>query len=830
MEEKVRLTCCSVHLPSGRLLDGRDGVLTPRELELLRYLSARPGQVVPREELMQQVFGYAPTAQSRAVDKSMVTLRKKVELDPAEPDHLRTVSGVGYRFEARRSEPHLPAEHSSLVGRGRELDQLVEQLRSPGLLALVGPGGVGKTRLALAAAHRYARTGRPALFCALADARDAQDIVLALAGALGVPLGAGEGQLAQLGRALAARPDPLIVLDNLEHLLEHAGVALALRQMAPEARLLLTSRETPSLPGCRISRLAPLPADEAVELLRTRAAELGFLLGEEQEGLPELAERLDHLPLALELAAPWLGLLEPRALAERLRPSAEPGLRQMLDKSWELLEPPEREALAELSVFRGGFTVSAAEAVLEQRTGRRALPLLDRLLRASLVQRTSLRAAVRLSLLETVRAYASLRLDEDPAARQRAELAHARHFATHGQDAGQHLTTELDNVVEACRTATAHGEGELAVDCLTALTRVLGFGGPDLLLPPLAERALELPLEGETLGRALAIYGFARIVQGALEEGERRLNESLPLLERHDTARTWALCELGRLHLIRGRQELGERYLQQARDLATTADQRALALSRLSLVLRERGELAQAAALCRDAFELFSRAGNRLRAEQARINLGIALFEKGDLQGARAAYEAAQAGLLELGATGQLLDVRGCLANLAYVSGDGEEHARRCAAMVADFRAIGVTLGVTQWLSNLGFVLTGLGRLEEARDALAEAKHLAAEAGYIDQSANIANHLGQLRLAEGDLAEAEAEIERSCTLFDRCGDRYNRIDAMCTLARVRVGQGRSEQAAQILDEAAQLCAELGLAPTSVMSAEVARTRTALSAS
>jgi DNA-binding winged helix-turn-helix (wHTH) protein len=274
------LTARSVDLDSGTVEPGGER-LTPRELDLLRYLAARPRQVVSRQELLQKAFGYAPSAQSRAVDKAMVTLRKKVEEDPAAPAHLLTAERTGYRFE-----PALEA--TELVGRATELGLVAQRLVKPGLLTLHGPGGVGKTALAQSASRAWARTkGRRALWCRVGEGSERVDLLQGIAAGMGVALGS-EGER-QLGRAAAALGEALLVVDGFEGLVAHAEVLQSLRQAAPQLHLLLTSRVPVGLPGEMVLPVPPLSAGEAVELLALRASERGHPV--EAAGLEELAER-----------------------------------------------------------------------------------------------------------------------------------------------------------------------------------------------------------------------------------------------------------------------------------------------------------------------------------------------------------------------------------------------------------------------------------------------------------------------------------------------------------------------------------------------------------
>ncbi|MEO0600650.1 MAG: winged helix-turn-helix domain-containing protein, partial [Myxococcota bacterium] len=301
----LTLQSCVVDLRTGRLSGGRDGTLTSRQLQLLLALLREEGQVVERGALFE-AFGYAPTARSRAVDKAMTGLRAKVEADPTNPVHLVTAFGQGYAFHSMASPDHPPevtavapriSPPDRFVGREASLAELHDALDASNLVTLVGPGGVGKTRLASEVLDAGSRSG---VWIDLATARDARDLQVAVA------LGLGRDATAlsddTIGACLAARPGQLVVLDNLEHLVEHAPVIATWSHRAPRTNLLLTSRRPLRLHGERVIRVDPLEPRSSAELLRARTLELGHPIRED-EPVADLVQRLDGLPLALELAA-----------------------------------------------------------------------------------------------------------------------------------------------------------------------------------------------------------------------------------------------------------------------------------------------------------------------------------------------------------------------------------------------------------------------------------------------------------------------------------------------------------------------------------------------
>ncbi|MFF0433960.1 BTAD domain-containing putative transcriptional regulator [Streptomyces sp. NPDC004327] len=406
------------------------------------------------------------------------------------------------------ARPPLPAPLTSFLGRDTELAELGEALDRARLVTLTGPGGVGKTRLALEAAR--ARPGEAAV-AELASVRAESDVPAAVLTALG----ARETHL----RATPALTDPatrdaltvlvehcsrrrlLLVLDNCEHVVGAAAeLAETLLARCPGVTVLATSREPLGVPGEVLHPLGPLPVATALRLLGERGAAVrpGFRVEDDPEAAAEIVRRLDGLPLAIELAAARLRMLTARQIADRLDDRfrlltsgartvlpRQQTLRAVVDWSWDLLDEGERAVLRRLAVFTGGCDLEAAEAVCgEPGEGGGVLDLLGSLVDKSLVVATEAGSeagarfgtGMRYRLLETVAEYASERLDEagDRPAAERRHLTHYRELARLADlelrgprraFALRRLETEHDNVRGALRTAV-RGRDEQEALCL----------------------------------------------------------------------------------------------------------------------------------------------------------------------------------------------------------------------------------------------------------------------------------------------------------------------------------------------------------------------------
>jgi predicted ATPase/DNA-binding SARP family transcriptional activator len=378
--------------------------------------------------------------------------------------------------------PDLPRPLTTLVGRERELTRLGELLDDPAcrLVTLVGPGGIGKTRLAVEVAaarqgrHRDGRVFVSFVGASPARPEEAADLVVAnLAAALGVSLAVPRDPLELLADHLTGR-ELLLVLDNLEQLLDAAGVLAELLGRAPGVQMLVTSRrrlglgvewlvEVPGLPYPPAEAGMEAAGYEAVQLFEARARLLrpGFLAAD-SEGAGRICRLVAGVPLAIELAARWVRSANPAAIADRVAgdldllatsaPDVERrhrSLRSVIDWSWQLLTDDERRVLARLSVLRGGFDLDAAAAVAGA-----TLPLLADLVDQSLV---AVAEDGRYDMHELLRQYAAERLAGDPADGQATRERHAQHYAAllpEPAEAAAGGEGALDAEVENLRAAT----------------------------------------------------------------------------------------------------------------------------------------------------------------------------------------------------------------------------------------------------------------------------------------------------------------------------------------------------------------------------------------
>jgi predicted ATPase len=478
------------------------------------------------------------------------------------------------------SQAQLPLGPGPLLGRKRELGELVRLLgrERARLVTLTGPGGMGKTTLAVAAAGELVESfDEGATLVELAAVREPALVLPTIAEALD-----GESDAAEQigGREL------LLVLDNLEQVVDAAGEIARLIGSCPNLSILATSREPLKIAGEREFPLKPLAEAPAVELFRQRAEAVLPEFTAAYDRLAEICRRLDSLPLAIELAAARVKVLPPGELLGRLDrrlpiltaarrdlPERQRTLRATIEWSYELCSAEEQELFRRLAVFAGGFTLDAAEAVCDAD--------LDTL--ASLLDKSLIRREVeRFSMLETIREFAAERLDESD---ERVELRrrHAEYLAQLAEEVEtEHLgpaqaelrsrfRTEWDNVRAALDWALASGEIELGLRLAGALTVIwldknVAVEGERWFLA-LFERAdgVDPYIRARALMTASNIAG----VLGKIDLGTAWSEEALAIFRElgSDEGVAWTLTNLALSPLDEGRPDEARAMLEEAEAL-----------------------------------------------------------------------------------------------------------------------------------------------------------------------------------------------------------------------------------------------------------------------
>ena len=525
--------------------------------------------------------------------------------DIAEPVAIYQLGDATFPPLKTISNTNLPRPASSFVGREREVEEVLALLGNGArLLTLTGPGGSGKTRLALEAAADLVPAFKAGVFwVGLAPLRDPMLVTETIA----QTLGAKDGLAEHIGeRAL------LLLLDNLEQVVAAAPELASLVEACPNLKLLCTSRELLRVRGEVEYPVHPLAEPEAVTLFCARARL------EPTDGIAELCRRLDSLPLALELAAARTQVLSPAQIVERLAQrldvlkggrDADPRqqtLRATIEWSYELLSPEEQELFARLSVFRGGCTLEAAEEVCDA-----DLDTLQSLVDKSLLRHTD----ERFWMLETIREYAVERLEASDDAED-LRRRHAEHFLAFAEEAEPNLREQSKEWLD--RLEREH-------DNLRAgLERFQASGE--------SERALRL------MGAAWRFWSL----RGHVVEGRRRLESALVSDERPTTARAKALSGAADLAMDAGDVSSARRLAEQAlalhRMFGDSWDS-AFCLQLFANATMDGGDFEKARPLLEESIRLFRELGDQHHDLWSAHLLAWCCYRGGDRERARAMWE-----------------------------------------------------------------------------------------------------------------------------------------------------------------------------------------------
>ena len=525
-----------------------------RQLVLALYHSQRQAEALTAynraRTLLSESFGLDPSEELRALERAVL----RQELAPA-----------SWAVERH----NLPAPLTSFVGREQELDDIAELLRAHRLVTLTGVGGAGKTRLALeAATHQIGAWTDGVWLVDLTSHADSSAIPGAVAGVLGVRERPDVSALDGLVEHLRDE-ELLILLDNCEHLASACGELVhAVLRAAPSVRVFATSRIPLGAPGEVDYAVDPLPTPTddlpADEVARFASVRLFLERGRAQRRdlaatatdmttVARICRELDGLPLAIELAAARTKALSIDDIAarlddrfrflrswRRLAPARHQTLRATFDWSYQLLEANERELLAALSVFAGGFTLDAVAAICADGDHARAEELVRRLVESSLVVAGTRNGVTRYRLLETIREYAAERL-ASPSRSNELHGSHAEHFLELADQARTEdpsgtlaaleiLDRERDNLHAAMRWTLAAGS-DRAVPLAAALWRYWLIRGYRRQGLEWLEQALTLPTSAPSPPRAVALAGAALLARllGEFARAERLAHEGLEL-------------------------------------------------------------------------------------------------------------------------------------------------------------------------------------------------------------------------------------------------------------------------------------------------------------
>jgi predicted ATPase/DNA-binding SARP family transcriptional activator len=722
--DELRLVALETRIEAELAL-GHQGDLID-ELEAL--VAEQPLREHLRGQLMLALYRTGRQAEALAVYQDgrralldELGLEPSPELKELEAAILRQDPGLAVEPAELRARRHLPAPATALVGREKEVAEVVALLRqeSPRLLTLTGAGGTGKTRLALKAASDVVdRFPDGVFFVALAPLIDPDLVPSTIARRLGVAESAGRPALESLKEHLRDRR-LLLVLDNFEHVDAAAPLVGELLAEASRLKLLVTSRALLHLYGEHEYPVPPLTEDEAVELFaaRSQAVRAGFELDGARPQVVELCRSLDCLPLAIELAAARSGELSPAEMLEVLPhrlelatrgardvPARQHTLRATIEWSYGLLAEGEQGLFARLAVFAGGCSLGAAQTVCDA-----DLDELASLVEKSLVLETEQAdGEARFGMLATIREYAAEQLEASGDA-ETLRRRHAEHFLELAEEADPALDAGSEQSIWLERLGLEHDN----------LRAALGW------LVSASEPELELRL-------ASALKNFWW-VQGHLSEGRRWLEGAL------------------------------------ARSAAAPKALRAYALTGLGQIIYRLGALDEAKVALVESLDLYRELGDPTGIARSVGELGSVAYFEDDYERAAALYEESAALFRSAGDRMRLATVLANLGAIANMQRDYERGCKLTEEALALHREFGAKDDVAITLHNLGSVALHEGRYSDGALLFHESLEVSRDLAFRELSGLNLVGVAELALIEDDKESAARFLGAADAVFEELG-------------------------------------------------------------
>lgn len=768
-------------------------------------------------------------------------LQKELGVEPS-----AETQALYQRIRAANHRVHLPPTTTPFVGRAEELAHIAHLVADPTgrLITLCGPGGCGKTRLALEAAARAANVFLHGVcFVPLAAAGSLDVVPSAIAEALGLSLSGKADPRDQLVTHLRDK-DLLLVLDNLEHLPEAAEWVGRLAQACSEVRLLITSRERLNLHGERLIELSgldvPMGTDgraiteyDATQLFLNSAHNTAsnFALNSENAlAVARICRLVNGLPLAIELAAAWVRQLNCYEIADEIErnlsflattqknvPARHQSLQAAFEHSWALLIDDERRAFAQLAVFRGGCEREAALAVTHSQ-----LPVLAALCDKSLLQRDGVG---RYSMHELLRQFAEGKLRGDSSAFTATQLRHCEYYLgfvgaredaqneARQNEARREIATEIDNLRAAWGWAVAQSRTALLEPAIEGLRLFLEHTG--------------------WYTEAVTLFGVAA-------EAERALTgDTSPIYGRLLLRQAWFYHRLDNFEAAR---PLLQHSLTIFQDLQPVmAAEAALCWQCLANMARAVGDFAESIEHARQSLALYRVAGKPHTIAASLNSLAVAHAERGEFEEAQRLHAE---GLVLRRQLGDRRGVATTLVNLGFAAlGQGQyaEVKPLVQEALAIFREIGYPMGEAVALNNWGVACHMLGEYAEARSLLQECLALCRELGHRHIAAHSLASLGGVAGALGEYREAWENTQEGLQMAREIGSVSATLFGLVSAAILLAKQAEQEWAVEVSalvfhhpaanretkGRAAQLLAELDAhlpAPTMAAARERGRAR------
>ena len=761
-------------------------------------------------------------------------------LQPTEP----ATSGPAPSNQASK-RTNLVEDIDTFIGRSRELESIGNWISGETrLLTLKGTGGVGKTRLARKFAVEYAsKFPGGTWFVDLTETRTLEGIIRSVAETLQVPLrdAAPPVLIEQLASAIKGRDRALLILDNFEQVIDHADATLGTWLRTTEhASFIVTSRAPTKIRGEHVFSLEPLSTAEGCNLFRARAENIGVTLNSDShtsQAIEDIVGTLDGLPLAIELAAARTTVLSPSQIQDRLSQrfkllrggAPSPMKRQstlegLIQWSWELLEPWEQSALAQLSVFRDGFFMEAAEAVVDLSDWPEApwtLDVVGSLYEKSLLHRWDAFQQPRFGMYSSIQAYAAQHLNESEPATKARHAAHYAQLANEtylsginlrgGVQIKKTLAMELENCLQGASVVSFEQEPETAALCALAAAEVFQFRGPysDGIrhLETALTHSLDRVLEARLQCLLARLYHMAGRFEEAIATYRKALQTARLVVNRQAEGQILG----GIAHLQRENGKL-EQCLENATESLNIArevgDQGTVstALGKLGLLYYERGLHTKALKHYEDGLQVAREIGHETHEGVSLCNIALLHQAQGRFSEAELNFHAAIQIARRIGNRRNEGICQGNLALIYRAQGRNSEakahyqKALKVAREIGNRRSEGVNLG------NLGDFLFMQNNLEAAESCLRDAVAIC-DTSYPIAAGAFRGTLALLVAKAGNLQEAHRILELAEPQL-RGVYRWEFAKFLCKKAQVLHLASDDEGAHTALEEADSLTEEL----------------------
>jgi len=752
-----------------------------------------------------------------------------------------------------RPTHNLPPQTTPFLGRKEELEEIAGLLENPScrLLTLVGPGGIGKTRLALqAASEKIGEFAHGVYFVPLAPIVSPDLLISTVASSLEFSFQGREDPKAQLLNYLREK-EMLLVMDNFEHLLEGAELLAEILENAPKVKTLITSRERLNLRGEWISEVQGMtfPQSEETDKAESYSAVQLFLQSaqrihpqfelsdEEKPFVIRICQLVEGMPLGIELASAWLRVLSCKEVVQEIEhnidflstslrdvPERHKSMRVVFVHSWDLLSDKEREAFMKMSVFRGGFRREAAQRV----TGA-SLFILSALVDKSLLRWSP---TERYEMHELLRQYAEEKLSEVVQGKEEVQDLHCGYYAELLHQKEEFLKKEkekqvldeigeeIENVRKGWSWAVEERKGDALGKFLESLFRFYLIRGwfqeGEEVFGKVAEKSAGSGAIGEEagagmdeiLGRALARQGVFCLILSDYSKARELLQKSLIMLHKLDVRReiAFSVRNLGFVAYQLGEYVEARRHLEESLAICreiNDSDGRAISVNTLGLVAYNLGEFKEARELHRQSLTIGREMGDRQGMAKYLLNLGNVAQRLGDYEEARQLYEESLSICREIGDRWGMASSLNNLGVVAKALGEHQEAQKLYEKSLMIKRDVGDRKGIATSLGNLGDVAYELGEYQEATELQQEKLAICKEIGNRRGTASSLSSLGRAKSALEQVSESKRCFCEALKGAMEIHAAPVAVDALVGIANLLRKKGEMEKALELLAFAIQ---------------------------